>query len=106
MRFGGLMPPKEPSNYNHLIPWIKVFDIVIEPCGRNQGVCVYCFRSLPNFNSNATIRIHVLNNFESHYFLLQKILPFFELRYNITGGMIEVFSGMKILVCILLIMFL
>ena len=95
MRFGGLMPPKEPSYYSHLIPWIRMFDLVIEPCGRNQGICVYCYRSSPNFNTNATIRIHVLNNYENHYFFINKILPFFELRYNTTYGKIAVYSGKK-----------
>lgn len=88
--YHGTIPAKKASFYNHLVPWPRYFDIIIDNkamCG--TAPCVFQVREI----SNSTQTIKVLVSNEQHEYFIDTVLPFFEARWNTDKSYIMVFSG-------------
>lgn len=84
--YHGTIPVRKPSSYyNHLVPWPRYFDLIIDnkaKCGNFP--CVFQVREI----SNATKTLTVLVSNEQHDYFVDSILPFFEHRWLRDGSQI------------------
>jgi hypothetical protein len=89
--------PQRPqaSNYQYtqLIPWIRQFDLVVANCIGGSTTCIYSFDSSRQAANGVVIKVHVNADYRHHKFFFEKMLPFFERRFEESGDGIILFSG-------------